>query len=106
MSHRCDSAPSLGPRPHEAFGYKADLDDPTSYLFFKPSSSCPTITGVKQRRSSHSPPTLRRMHLMTPPSMRRLSTSLGWIASGSLLSIQPGSIMRPSPILCMRVRLL
>src|SRR5258708_40213207 len=58
------------------------------------------ITGVKQRTSSHSPPTLRRMHSMTPPSTRWLSTGSVWITSGSLLSIQPGSIARPLVIVC------
>src|SRR5258708_8255061 len=49
-------------------------------------------------------PTLRRMHSKTPPSTRQLLTGSVWIASGSLLSIQPGLITRPSPISCARVR--
>src|SRR5258708_6846848 len=38
--------------------------------------------------------------------MRQLSMGLVWIASGSLLSIQPGLIVRPLLILHVRVRLL
>ncbi len=37
---------------------------------------------------------------MTPPSTRWLSTGSVWITSGSLLSIQPGSIARPLVIVC------